>query len=73
VVAEREGIRTLRVELPTAASKLATALANGDLSRRIAANGPQGSTPNVVFVFLADSNAGYWVTCRAIGAGAFTR
>lgn len=31
-MAEREGIRTLRVELPTAASKLAVALANGDLS-----------------------------------------
>jgi len=31
-LAEREGIRTLRVALPTAASKLADALANGDLS-----------------------------------------
>jgi hypothetical protein len=31
-MAEREEIRTLRVELPTAASKLAAALANGDLS-----------------------------------------
>ena len=31
-MAERGGIRTLRVELPTAASKPAAALANGDLS-----------------------------------------
>ena len=31
-LAEREGIQTLRVELPTAASKPAAALANGDLS-----------------------------------------
>jgi hypothetical protein len=35
VVAEREGIRTPRVELPTATSKLTAALANGDLSATV--------------------------------------